>query len=593
MSRNTTTTTTSGLVAKDAPPSLTVASRFAYPAEVSPSKMPSMQPSDSFVAKRIAAPTISFSSAAASSLHAARPTPFPGCVRQASLDEGFISTAVGASATALPPSPGAEGPSPTFASPASSSPRESADHFRHVPAASVEAALRGGNFKCGSALLDSLATPFREVDEEASRQRRKGPKKPPPRITLCPSTSSTLPCINNSPFVSSSSRLTRLPVENVSHDDNDDALRDIPGIGDDEDRCVSLCPDDPRLALGLGHSSEQGHSPSQNSSRHAKEKGPCPVVDSGHGMSRVTPLHSVLPTELTLGEEEVEDEVTELKAPVNLVATTTEEEEMDYFAVDEDKDTPLHVAVVEDEDAAAYIISKAKDPSQLNLHNKSWYSPIHLAAKVNNANSVRDLILGGANVTERDARGNTALHIACAKGHYEVVLALTRPLSHEDPVITEYKPPYQRLPHNLEIYNYDGLTCFQLAALHRRKRIMAELVRCGADTDAMEARSGRTALHFAVERHDMEVVKYLLQDCDVDVDAEAFDGSTALCLAEGRSYSSLAAFLRSYDADRDRGIKAFRQKEENGLKEEQDPGLEVSGYGSDYDSSESNLFGRY
>ena len=83
------------------------------------------------------------------------------------------------------------------------------------------------------------------------------------------------------------------------------------------------------------------------------------------------------------------------------------------------------------------------------------------------------------------------------------------------------------------------------------------------------------------------------QDCDVDVDAEAFDGSTALCLAEGRSYSSLAAFLRSYDADRDRGIKAFRQKEENGLKEEQDPGLEVSGYGSDYDSSESNLFGRY
>ena len=40
---------------------------------------------------------------------------------------------------------------------------------------------------------------------------------------------------------------------------------------------------------------------------------------------------------------------------------------------------------------------------------------------------------------------------------------------------------------------------------------MAELVRCGADTDAMEARSGRTALHFAVERHDMEVVKYLLQ----------------------------------------------------------------------------------
>ena len=74
------------------------------------------------------------------------------------------------------------------------------------------------------------------------------------------------------------------------------------------------------------------------------------------------------------------------------------------------------MTVIEDEDAALYIISRATSPSQLNMHNKSWSAPIHLAAKVNNANSLRDLIVAGANVAERDARGDTALPIAASRG---------------------------------------------------------------------------------------------------------------------------------------------------------------------------------
>ena len=55
----------------------------------------------------------------------------------------------------------------------------------------------------------------------------------------------------------------------------------------------------------------------------------------------------------------------------------------------------------------------------------------------------------------------------CSLRHLESVVSLTRPLSRDDPVITDYKPPFQRLPQNLEVTNYDGLTCFHLAALHR------------------------------------------------------------------------------------------------------------------------------
>lgn len=264
--------------------------------------------------------------------------------------------------------------------------------------------------------------------------------------------------------------------------------------------------------------------------------------------------------------------------PTDVESTSNVEDEaeisdIDYFQVDEDLVTPLHVAVLDDVDASFFLISKAESPAQLNMHNKFGSSPIHLAAKAGNSSSLRDLILGGANVAERDAQGETALHIVCRKGHYESVRCLTTPLSMDDQVITSYEPPYQRLPQRLDIVNYDGLTALHLASIHRHKKIIRELVRLGADMDAPEAKSGRTPLHFAAERKDTEIVRYLLESCKADVDSETFDGATALCLAEGRGFNSMASLLRGYGADPTKGIQAWRRQEE-------------SDYGSDFDSSE-------
>ena len=63
------------------------------------------------------------------------------------------------------------------------------------------------------------------------------------------------------------------------------------------------------------------------------------------------------------------------------------------------------------------------------------------------------------------------------------------------------------------------------------------------------------------------------QSCKADVDSETFDGATALCLAEGRGFNSMASLLRGYGADPTKGIQAWRRQEE-------------SDYGSDFDSSE-------
>ena len=40
---------------------------------------------------------------------------------------------------------------------------------------------------------------------------------------------------------------------------------------------------------------------------------------------------------------------------------------------------------------------------------------------------------------------------------------------------------------------------------------MRDLVKFGVDVDAAEAKSGRTPLHFAVEKHDVEIIRYLLE----------------------------------------------------------------------------------
>ena len=56
----------------------------------------------------------------------------------------------------------------------------------------------------------------------------------------------------------------------------------------------------------------------------------------------------------------------------------------------------------------------------------------------------------------RDRAGNTPLHMACARSRMECVLALTTHLEPHNVKDVPYNVPYQRLPQNQNILNYDG-----------------------------------------------------------------------------------------------------------------------------------------
>ncbi|XP_035732908.1 NF-kappa-B inhibitor cactus-like [Vespa mandarinia] len=205
-----------------------------------------------------------------------------------------------------------------------------------------------------------------------------------------------------------------------------------------------------------------------------------------------------------------------------------------YYTQDDEGDTQLHIAIVQGFLEAAFsLIRMAPHPCLLDILNDDGQSPLHLAVLTRQPRIVRRLILAGANPSLRNFRGNTALHLTCETGDLSCAKALTDPLS---PVERNYlllgkKIP--ALPQNLEQRNYDGEMCLHIAASGGQVELVRLLVRLGADLEAREALSGKTALHLAVERGCRSVVSFLLHECRPCLDTPTYAGITvyqyALC----------------------------------------------------------------
>lgn len=107
-------------------------------------------------------------------------------------------------------------------------------------------------------------------------------------------------------------------------------------------------------------------------------------------------------------------------------------------------------------EAALILINLAPYPRLLNIMNDHLQSPLHLAVLTQQPLIVRRLVLVGADLSLRNSRGNTALHLACASGDLACAKALTDPLY---PMERNKLMPGQKvpaLPQNLEQINYNG-----------------------------------------------------------------------------------------------------------------------------------------
>ena len=160
----------------------------------------------------------------------------------------------------------------------------------------------------------------------------------------------------------------------------------------------------------------------------------------------------------------------------------------------------------------------SKDSPALSKQQKLDMSLIHFVNKVDK-DSVKELLLMGADVNAQYEKSGTALMIAVKMSNKEIVELL---LAHKDINV------------NIQTQD-DGLTALMIALieiyfLSNRKKIVKLLLAHKDINVNIQTQEGITALMFAVEKGDGEIVELLL-DKGADIDAKAKGGLTALMFA--------------------------------------------------------------
>lgn len=84
----------------------------------------------------------------------------------------------------------------------------------------------------------------------------------------------------------------------------------------------------------------------------------------------------------------------------------------------------LHIAIMKDDlESVLFLLSIQVDVNS-RVHDVNQTPPLHLAAASKNEMIIRNLILAGARINDKDATSKTALHIACERGNLPAVSAL-------------------------------------------------------------------------------------------------------------------------------------------------------------------------
>lgn len=225
------------------------------------------------------------------------------------------------------------------------------------------------------------------------------------------------------------------------------------------------------------------------------------------------------------------------------------------FDTDADGDNVLFLAIIHKQTSLVLpLINLVQDYNKLSLTNRLSQTALHLAALTDNASVARRLIVAGIRVDIQDHNGNTALHIACIRGNEDVTKALLTPVTYAETVQNSYQIPFQPLPQNLEIRNYEGQNCLILAALHKHSRIIDLLLARGADINSREMKAGRTSLHIAAGAGDLRTVEHICSKHSVNLEAKTYSGYTPTELAFYKGYYNTVYALRTRGASQPRDI---------------------------------------
>lgn len=203
-------------------------------------------------------------------------------------------------------------------------------------------------------------------------------------------------------------------------------------------------------------------------------------------------------------------------------------------------DNPFHVAVINERlDALRSLLSAGGEvtATALGQTNLDGQTPLHLAAVLQQARVVELLLTYGADASAQDANGNSVWHLAARNAD----LATLR--------VLRSRVPSDVTRRCINVLNYDGLSALHVAVRARAADCVKELVACGADANVADGKSGRTALHLAVECDDINLTSYLIFTAGANVDQPSYDGNTPLHVASATGSIGIVATLIAFGAD--------------------------------------------
>jgi len=258
-----------------------------------------------------------------------------------------------------------------------------------------------------------------------------------------------------------------------------------------------------------------------------------PVITVGHTNTICSDSGPSAPSHAAPQSREFNNSVlrTMTEAMGNLTTICTSDEarnsvrdSMSDMMTNDEGNNIVHIAVINGEDEALKLVTemlrKISVLDILDHQNKKSRTPLHLAAELQQAESVRILLECQACPNRLDLDGETPVHIAARNNDLETLRHLMS--FKADP----------NIPNNF------GKFPLHIAVEHNLLSVVESLVNSGVDVEARDQVSGKTGLHLATERQLEEMVTYLARDARVDIAREDFSGVTALQLAE--KYNSQA-----------------------------------------------------
>ncbi|XP_053762841.1 ankyrin repeat domain-containing protein 26-like isoform X4 [Panthera pardus] len=198
---------------------------------------------------------------------------------------------------------------------------------------------------------------------------------------------------------------------------------------------------------------------------------------------------------------------------------------------------------------------------------------IHKAACVGNAAQVQQILFMGENgVDDRDKMNRTALHLACANGHPEVVSLLVERKCH------------------LNLCDHENRTALMKAVQCQEEKCVNILLENGADPNIRDV-SGNTALHYAAFGDNISIIEKLLL-YNANTEARNKDNITPLLVAVNENKQQIVEVLveKAANTHAEDKLKSnyeiiCRHKEEIMLKNS----LQNSNPGSDEKAEEDSI----